>query len=87
MVGLDQCQVKVGYPDLDWQSWEAGAGTDVDEMDTCSPALRKPRRVGQPRCFLEQASGSEQRLAEVAGDDLFRLADSGEVDACIPAEK
>jgi hypothetical protein len=35
----------------------------------------------------EQVAGGEEGLAEVAGDDFFRAADSGEVDARVPAEK
>jgi len=32
-------------------------------------------------------AGEEEGLAEVASDDLFRIADGGEVDAGVPAEQ
>ena len=35
----------------------------------------------------KQDAGSEQALAEVAGDYLFGIADGGEIDAGVPAEE
>jgi hypothetical protein len=32
-------------------------------------------------------AGGEEAFAEVAGDDVFWVADGGEVDAGVPAEK
>jgi hypothetical protein len=32
-------------------------------------------------------AGGEEGFAEVAGDDFFRIADGGEVDAGVPAEE
>jgi len=32
-------------------------------------------------------AGGEEALAEVAGDDVFGIADGGEVDAGVPAEE
>jgi len=41
-----------------------------------------------PIWFLrEEVAGGEEGFAEVAGDDFFWIADGGEVDAGIPAEK
>ena len=35
----------------------------------------------------EQLAGGEEGLAEVAADDVFGVADGGEIDAGIPAEE
>lgn len=35
----------------------------------------------------KQVTGSEEGLAEMAGDDLFRGADGGEIDARVPAQQ
>jgi len=35
----------------------------------------------------EQVAGGEEGFAEVASDNLFRVADGGEIDARIPAEE
>ena len=35
----------------------------------------------------EEVAGGEEGFAEVAEDDLFRVADGGEVDAGIPAQE
>jgi hypothetical protein len=35
----------------------------------------------------EEVAGGEEGLAEVAGDYFFGIADGGEIDAGIPAEK
>jgi hypothetical protein len=32
-------------------------------------------------------AGEEERLAEVAGDDLFGIVDGSEIDAGVPAEE
>ena len=35
----------------------------------------------------KQVAGSEEGLAEMAGDDLFRGTDGGEIDARVPAQQ
>jgi hypothetical protein len=35
----------------------------------------------------EEVAGGEEGFAEVAGDYFFGIADGGEIDASIPAEK
>jgi hypothetical protein len=35
----------------------------------------------------EEVAGGEEGFAEVAGDDFFRIADGGEVDAGVPTEE
>jgi hypothetical protein len=37
--------------------------------------------------FGEQVTGGEEALAEVTGDDFFRVTDGGEVDAGVPTKK
>jgi hypothetical protein len=37
--------------------------------------------------FGEKVARSEEGFAKVAGDDFFRIADGGEVDAGIPADQ
>jgi len=84
VVGLDQGEVEVRGPDLDGQARKASTGTDVDEMLGEIPPLRKPRRLGHSR---KQGTGGEKRLAEVAGDDLFWVADGSQADAGVPAKQ
>ncbi|SRR6266849_4139702 len=93
LVGFDKCEPEVRRPDLYRQARKAGAGADVDEVG--SWGLRRRAMLGldsrgrlSPRGLWgrEQMAGGEQGFAEVTGDNFFRLADGGEVDAGIPAD-
>ncbi len=102
VVGLDEGEGDVGGPKFDRYSGEAGTGAEVGETDANlrgqSPTLSRTRIgttevvplpvVPAGRVFLwEKVACSEEGLAEVAGDDLFWIADGGEVDAGIPSDQ
>src|SRR5712692_4229703 len=59
-------------------SGQRRAGLGLDSRGRLSP-----RGSGR----REEMAGGKQGFAEVAGDDLVRLAHGGEVDAGIPAEE
>ena len=77
VVRLDQGEVDGGRPEFEGQAGKAGPGADVNTV------------VGRRSSVVsgEQVAGGKQRLSEVAGDDLLGIADGGEVDAGVPAEK
>ncbi len=98
VIRFDQRQVDVRGPNLQRESGESGAGTDVEDVqgmgwDLTYRQVRTRRLVavrmrarGRPRpTGGEEMPGHKQRLAEVAGYDFFFLADSSQVDTGVPA--
>jgi len=75
LVRFDEGDEEMGGPDLYGYSGEASTGTEVDHGGGFKAG------VG------EEMAGGEQGLAEVASDDLPGIADGGEVDAGVPAQK
>ena len=49
--------------------------------------LTSPLRGSSGVADWEQVAGGEEAFAEVAGDDVFRVADGGEVDTGVPAQE
>ena len=87
VVGLDQGQANSGRPDFDGKAGESGAGADID--NEARAANCKPGAVAfcAPICLRKHVASKEKALPEVAGDDLFRITDRGEIDAGIPAQQ
>ena len=83
VVGLDEGERDVRGPELDGDAGKSGAGAEVGDFKSFQRRGRGGRR-GRPG---KQDSGGEEGLAEVAGNDLFFIADGGEVEAGVPAEK
>jgi|SRR5271166_7207950 len=78
VVGLDQGQGDVRSPDLQGDAGESGAGTQVGNF--------KSFHYGGHRGTQgKQVAGGKKALAEVAGDDLFFVADGCEIHASVPA--
>jgi len=86
VVGLDQSERDVRGPELEGYAGEAGAGADVGDGGTGQIFQHRGHR-GRRGNAGEQMAGGEEGFAEVAGDDFFRVADRGQVDAGIPAEE
>ena len=82
LVGLDQREGDVGRPELDGDAGESGAGAEVGYVKVFHRQGRRGRGGTG-----EQMSCREQAFAEVAGYDLFRVADCGQVDAGIPVHQ
>ena len=82
LVGFDEGEVDERGPDLDGQSGESGAGTEI----SYTAWRRGCGRIWTDRVG-EKVAGGEQGFSEVAGDDFLRPADGGEVDAGVPAEQ
>ena len=77
LVGFQQRRTERGRPDLDGEAGETGAGTDIQQVPVAS--RQAAERI--------QMAGGKEGFAEVASDDLFGIADGGEVDARVPAQE
>jgi hypothetical protein len=86
VVRFDQREGDFGGPEFDGDAWESGAGTDVGEGGG-RVKVRIFNHRGHGGRAGEEVAGGEEAFAEVAGDDLFGIADGGEVDAGVPAEE
>ena len=76
LIGLDQGEGDLWHPEFDGDAGESGAGADVGQANLLlARGLRAAR---------EEVAGGEEAFTEVAGDDVFRVADGGEVDPRIP---
>lgn len=80
LVGLDQGDAHFGHPEFDGDAGKASAGTEVGQGG-------RSRRCPTLTRVWEQVMGSEERFAEVAGDDVFRGADRSEADASVPTQQ
>jgi len=80
VIRFDERDGDVGSPEFDGDAGESGAGTDVSKTF-------QRRRHGGGGGTGKKLPGGEEAFAEVAGDDLFRIADGGEIDARVPAEE
>ena len=96
LIGFDKSDVKVRSPQLDGNPWEAGTRAEVEQAGKIccflDPRFRKRgetwgTRVGARVLWGEEMEGGEKGFAEMAGDNFFRIADGGEIDARVPAEK
>jgi len=77
VIGLDQGDSDTGRPDLHGDAGEAGAGADVEDEGVWAGV-----------CFtLEEVARGEYGFAEVTSDDFVGSANSGEIDAGIPAQQ
>jgi len=96
LIGFNKSDVKVRSPQLDGKSREAGTRAEVEQAGkicgAVNPRFRKRgetwgTRVGARVLWGEEMAGGEKGFAEMAGDNFFRIADGGEIDARVPAEK
>src|SRR5258708_28638570 len=76
VLGFGEGDLKVGAKESDGQAGEAGSGSEVKER----------HRAGGRGSWI-QVAGGEEALAKVTADDLFRIADGGEVGAGVPFEE
>jgi len=83
VIGFDQGEGDVRSPEFDGEAGEAGAAADVGNFQSFHRRGCGGRRGDQGK----QMPACEEALAEVASDDVFGVADGGEVDAGVPAEE
>jgi hypothetical protein len=93
VAGLDQGEGEVRGPEFNGEAGETGAGAYVGEGTGEFKIFNHPSCVragsghgGHRGRHGEQVAGGEEALTEVAGDDVFGVADGGEVDAGVPAD-
>jgi hypothetical protein len=88
VVGLNERQGYVRSPEFYRNSREAGTGSNVDDAQSKAwLRLRAERNCLHMSSGGKEMAGGEERFAEVAGDDLFWIADGGKVDASIPMQQ
>jgi hypothetical protein len=97
VVRFDQREIDVRVPELEGDAGESGAGTDIGQAwqalyhrghRECSSFAQGFGKKGRHRGSAgEKVACGKEGFAEVASDNLFRIADGGEIDAGIPAEK
>ena len=84
VIGFDERERDVRSVEFDGESGEAGAGAEVGEMKIFHHRGHGGHGGRRER---ENMAGGEEGFSEVAGEDFFGIADSGEVDACVPAQE
>jgi len=88
LIRFNQGERDVRGPELDGESGKACTGAQVSDPRSSKIPNHRGHRGGRHRGSCgEQVAGSEQALAEVAGDDFFRVADGSKVNAGIPAHE
>ncbi len=97
VVGFDQGERDLWLPEFDGKAGEPWAGAYVGDTNTNTNtntnsnsntnSFHHRGHRGHGGRSGEQVAGGEKALAEMADDDLFGVADGGEVDAGIPAEE
>jgi hypothetical protein len=81
VVGFDQGEGDVWGPEFEGEAGESCAGAEVGDAGGKFNIFNHRGHRGRHR--VEEAGG-EERFAEVAGDDVFGVADGGQVDAGVP---
>lgn len=102
VIGFDEGEGDFRGPEFESDAGEAGAGTDIGNLEAVVADPDSRSLVGSgtadvvPVSFLmarrftapwQQHASGEQALAEVASDDLLGIANGGEIDTLVPAEK
>jgi len=83
VIRFDQREIDVRGPEFEGKGGESGAGADVEDAGR---TVVSGQWSVVSTAFWEEVACQEEGLAEVAGYDFFGMADSGQVDAGIPAE-
>jgi len=97
-VGLDEGEVDFWGPEFQRDARESGAGTDIGNVvalpgdgslvaSSTTEIVPSFLVVKGTSVTWQEHAGSEEALAEMPGDDLFGIANGGEIDTLIPAQK
>jgi hypothetical protein len=86
VIGLDQSEGDVGSPEFEREAGESGAGAHIGYTGRVHSFHHRGHSGGRGRAG-KQVAGGEQALAEVAGDDVFGVADGGQIDAGVPPDE
>ena len=85
MVGFNEREGDVRRPEFDGKAGESCAGAEIGHGVKSSRAALG-QTAGGGCLHWKQDAGGEEALAEVAGDDVFGVANRSEIDAGVPAD-